>query len=278
MKGNQLTQIGIVGAGRVGNALVKRLIKLGLTVRIANSRGPGSLQEFSKRTGATPVDITEVSAGAAVLIIAIPYGRVPDLPKLVVTALPKDAIIVDAGNYYPRRDGPIPEIDHGLPESQWVSQKLGAPVVKAFNSIIASRLADQGRPKGDRRRVALPVAGDDPAARAGILKLVEALGFDAFDAGSLAESWRQQPGQPAYCTDPTSAELQLLLARADRQTAPRNRDKAREILDKLPSDYPADQLVRASRFLVGLDKLQPATWFAMLRLGTAIFFARQRKR
>ncbi len=277
MKGNQLTQIGIVGAGPVGNALAKRLIELGHTVRIANSRGPGSLQEFAKRTGATPVDIADVSASAAVLIIAIPYGRVPDLPKLVVTALREDAIIVDAGNYYPRRDGPIPEIDHGLPESQWVSQKLGAPVVKAFNSIIASRLADQGRPKGDRRRVALPVAGDDPAARAAIMRHVEALGFNAFDAGSLAESWRQQPGQPAYCTDPTSAELQLLIARADRHTAPRNRDKATEILAKLPSDYPADQLVRASRFFVGLDKLQPASWFAMLRLAAAILRARQRK-
>ncbi|MBJ9698554.1 NADPH-dependent F420 reductase [Burkholderia cenocepacia] len=159
-----------------------------------------------------------------------------------------------------------------------MSQQLGVPVVKAFNSIIASRLADQSKPAGDERRIALPVAGDDLPSRRAIMRLVEALGFDAFDAGSLAESWRQQPGQPAYCTDATRAELRSLLARADREMAKRNRDKATEILAKLPSDYPADQLVRASRIMVGLDKLQPASWFAMLRLAATITLRKQQKR
>lgn len=273
-----MKQIGIVGAGPVGHALAKRLVELGYVVRIANSRGPASLQEFAKSTGSKPVDVTDISAGVEFLILAIPFGRVPDLPKSVITSLPDDAIVVDAGNYYPRRDGAITEIDQGLPESQWVSQQLGVPVVKAFNSIIASRLADQGKPAGDGRRIALPVAGDDLAGRRAIMRLVEALGFDAFDAGSLAESWRLQPGQPAYCTDATTAELRSLLARADREMAKRNRDKATEILAKLPSDYPADQLVRASRIMVGLDKLRPASWFAVLRLAATVYLRKQQKR
>lgn len=273
-----MQQIGVIGAGPVGQGLAKRLVALGYVVRIANSRGPASLRDVAKSTGAEPIDITDISAGAAVLVLAIPFGRVPDLPKSVVSSLPGDAIIVDAGNYYPRRDGAIPEIDQGLPESQWISRKLGVPVVKAFNSIIASRLANQCKPAGDRRRIALPVAGDDLASRRAIMALVEAFGFDAFDAGSLAESWRQQPGQPAYCTDATRTELRMLLARADREMAKRNRDKATEILSKLPEDYPADQLVRASRILVGLDKLRPASWFAILRLAATIALRKQRRR
>jgi 8-hydroxy-5-deazaflavin:NADPH oxidoreductase len=73
--------------------------------------------------------------------------------------------------------------------------------------------------------------------------------------------------QPAYCTDPTLAELPLLLKRADRKDAVRNRDKAARILPKLPETYPAEQLVRVSRFFAGLDTLKPASWLAMLRLG-----------
>jgi predicted dinucleotide-binding enzyme len=270
-------RIGIVGTGHVGGALAKRLVKLGYEVRVANSRGPDSLQEFAKATGARAVDIASISAGAEVLIIAIQLERVRHLPNSIATALPEKAIVVDAGNYYPLRDGAIPAIDQGLPESEWVSQQLGVPVVKAFNSIIASRLADQGKPAGDPHRIALPVAGDDLKARAAIMKLVEHLGFSAFDAGLISESWRQQPGQPAYCTDPTPAELPSLLDRADRAKSVRNRDKATKILAQLPSDYPADQLVQASRFTVGLDRKRPRSWLVMLRLGLTLARAKHER-
>ncbi len=269
-----MRRIGIIGAGHVGGALAKQLVGLGYAVQIANSKGRHSLQEFATATGARPIDIADVSAGVDVLIIAIPLARVRDLPKSVFNTLAEGAIIVDAGNYYPLRDGVTPEIDQGLPESQWVSQQLGVPVVKAFNNIIASRLVTEGKPEGDRHRIALPVAGDDLPSRSAIMELVEALGFSAFDAGPIAESWRQQPGQPAYCTDPTSAELSSLLARADRRKAASNRDKAAKILAKLPSNYPADQLVRASRFSSGLDRLRPTSWLVMLRLGLTILRAR----
>jgi hypothetical protein len=102
------------------------------------------------------------------------------------------------------------------------------------------------------------------------MTLVEELGFSAFDAGPIAESWRQQPGQPAYCTDPTAKELPLLLKQADREKAVRYRDKAMRIMAKLPSNYPAEQLVRVSRFSMGLDRLKAANWLTMLGLGVAV--------
>jgi 8-hydroxy-5-deazaflavin:NADPH oxidoreductase len=269
-----MKNIGIIGSGNVGGVLAKRLVEQGHKVKLANSRGRASLQDLTQRTGAKAVDIEDVSLDADVLIIAIPFARVRDLPKSIVSTLPRTGIIVDAGNYYPMRDGAIAMIDQGLPETEWVSQQLGAPAVKAFNNIIASRLATNGKPKGDRRRIALPVSGDDLTARATTMALVEEIGFNAFDAGLLAESWRQQPGQPAYCTDPTLEELPILLERANQDRAVRNRDNAAKIMAKLPTNYPAEQLVRVARFSIGLDKLKPRSWIAMLRLGITI--SRQR--
>lgn len=265
-----MKNIGIIGAGHVGEALARRLVETGYMVRVANSRGPDSLATFARRTGAKAVAIADISLRADVLIIAIPMARIADLPKTVIATLPPGAIVIDAGNYYPLRDGPIPAIGASLAESQWVSQELGVAVIKAFNNIIWSNLATGGKRAGDPNRIALPVAGDDPKARAAIMQIVEKLGFDAVDAGSLAESWRQQPGQPAYCTDPTRDELPLLLRRADRATAHKGRDRASKILAKLPDDYPADQLVRVSRMFVGLDKMKPRSWLAVLRLGMAL--------
>jgi hypothetical protein len=269
-----MERIGIIGAGHVGEALAGRLAALGYEVKVANSRGRNSLAAFADRTGAEAVDIGAVCAGVNVLIIAIPLARVVELSKPILDSLPQGAIVVDTGNYYPSRDGAIPAIDQGLPEAEWVSQQLGVPVVKAFNSIIASRLVTNSKSTGDPRRIALPVSGGDLKARTTTMTLVEALGFSAFDAGPLNESWRQQPGQPAYCTDPTLDELPLLLQRADRGRAVRSRDTAMKLLAKLPANYPAEQLVRVSRFSVGLDRLEPASWLAMVRLGAALLLPR----
>ena len=268
-------RIGIIGAGNVGEALAGCLVALGYEVQIANSRGRDSLAALTRTTGAKAVDVADVSSAVDILFIAIPLARVAELPHSVVTSLPQGGIVVDAGNYYPRRDGAIGPIDQGLPESEWTSQQLGIPVVKAFNNIIASRLVAARRPKGDQRRIALPVAGDDDKARLTVETLVEALGFSAYGAGSLAESWRQQPGQPAYCTDPTLDELPLLLSRADPGKAVRNRDKASKILANLPLNFPAEKLVQISRLSAGLDRLQAASWLAVLHLGVALLQSRR---
>jgi 8-hydroxy-5-deazaflavin:NADPH oxidoreductase len=126
-------------------------------------------------------------------------------------------IVVDTGNYYPRqRDGRIAAIEAGMPESRWVEQQLGRPVIKAFNNIFARHLLEFGRPAGSPGRIALPVAGDDHAAKTVVLRLVDDLGFDGVDAGGLDESWRQQPGTPVYTTDLDVEGVQRALSAASK--------------------------------------------------------------
>ena len=112
--------------------------------------------------------------------------------------MPADVVVIDTGNYYPTRDGRIPAIEQGQPESAWVAEQIGRPVIKAFNNIYAKSLLENGRPKGAPDRIALPVAGDPLEARAKVMRLVDELGFDPIDAGGIEESWRQQPGTPSY--------------------------------------------------------------------------------
>jgi predicted dinucleotide-binding enzyme len=195
-------KIGIIGAGHIGGALTRRLTKLGHDVAVANSRGPETLAALAKETGAKAVTVAEAARGRDVVVVTIPEKNVPSLPKDLFAGAGAGTVVVDTGNYYPRqRDGRIDAIESGTTESRWVAQQLGRPVVKAFNNIYAQHLLERGRPKGDPHRIALPVAGDDPKAKAVVLGLLDELGFDGVDAGTLDESWRQQPGTPVYGTD-----------------------------------------------------------------------------
>jgi hypothetical protein len=263
-------KIGIIGAGNIGSALAGHFCKLQHTVLIANSRGPGTLSRVAQATGATPVAISEAVKGIDLLIITIPMKAVPSLPKDLLRQLPAGSPIIDTGNYYPLRDGLIDGIGTGMTESEWTSSILGRPVIKAFNNIISDSLIHGGRPKGFKKRIALPVSGDDTRAKRSVIDLLDNMGFDGLDAGPLSESWRYEPGTPAYCSDPTLKELPSLLERADRKKAGGNRDQAAKIMAKLPPDFPAQDLVRVSRFLAGLDVLTPGSWFAMVRLGFAL--------
>jgi len=214
-------RIGIIGAGNMGATLAFRLTQLGHQVTIANSRGPQTLADVANRTGATPVPISQVSSKADVVIVAIPEKSVPAVAAGLLSALPEDTVIVDTGNYVPQlRDGHIDAIDAGLPESHWVQSQLRHLVVKAFNTIRPASLADLGKPAGAPGRIAVPVAGDDPAARAVVLELADQLGYDGLDVGPLAESWRQQPGTPVYTADlPLDAAQQALADATPEQTA-----------------------------------------------------------
>jgi 8-hydroxy-5-deazaflavin:NADPH oxidoreductase len=196
-------KIGIIGAGHIGGTLTRRLAALGHEVYVANSRGPETLSDLARETGAKAVTAKEAARAGEVVVLTIPEARVRGLPKDLFSGVPSDVVVViDTGNYYPRqRDGRISEIEAGMPESRWVEQQLGRPVIKAFNNIYAQHLMDLGRREGSPGRIALPVAGDDPAAKATVMHLIDELGFDAVDAGGLDESWRQQPGTPVYTTD-----------------------------------------------------------------------------
>jgi len=214
-------KIGIIGAGNIGGTLTRRLTALGHDVSVANSRGPQTLADLAAETGATAVDVTEAARGAEVVVVTIPQKNVPDLPAGVLDGAAEGAVVVDTGNYYPQqRDGAIGPIERGTPESAWVQQELGRPVVKAFNGIMAQHLLEKGQRAGTRGRIALPVAGDDAAAKAKAMALVEELGFDAVDAGSIAESWRQQPGTPVYGADLDAEGVRSALAAALPDRAP----------------------------------------------------------
>lgn len=219
-------RIGIIGAGHIGGTLARRLTALGHEVVIANSRGPETLRELAAETGARAVTVEEAARGGEVVVVTIPQKAVPDLPKDLFAGVPEDVVVVDTGNYYPSRDGRINAIEAGQVESAWVAEHLGRPAVKAFNNIYCQSLLENGKPAGTPGRTALPVAGDEPAARQKVMRLVDELGFDPVDAGGLAESWRQQPGTPAYVADLDALRLKEALAAAERDRLPEYRGKA----------------------------------------------------
>jgi predicted dinucleotide-binding enzyme len=211
-------KIGIIGAGNIGGTLTRRFTALGHKVFVANSRGPETLANLATETGATPVTVEQAAQAGDLVIVTIPLKNVASLPTDLFAKTPKNVIVVDTGNYYPRqRDGRIKQIEDGLTESQWVEKQLGRSVVKAFNNIYAEHLYGLGRPAGNPGRIALPVAGDDARAKAVVLRLIEELGFDGVDAGGLDKSWRQQPGTPVYATDLDANGVRHALAKASKE-------------------------------------------------------------
>lgn len=214
-------KIGIIGAGQIGGTLARRLTQLGHEVAIANSRGPASLADLAKETGAKAVSAKDAARVGELVVVTIPEGKIPNLPRDLFAGVPEDVVVIDTGNYYPReRDGRIIEIEAGMTESRWVEQQLGRPVVKAFNNIYAQHLLERGRPAGSPGRIALPVAGDDARAKETVRRLVDQLGFDAIDAGGLDESWHQQPGTPVYTADFDAEGVRRALSQASKERKP----------------------------------------------------------
>jgi predicted dinucleotide-binding enzyme len=210
-------QIGIIGAGSMGEILARHLAERGHHVSIANSRGPESLTALAAEMGAQPVSVVDAARAGDIVILAIPTKAVADLPRSLFANAPSSVVVIDIGNYHPQlRDGRIDAIDRGMLDSQWVAQQIGRPVIKAFNNILAASLLKKGVPRGTKGRIALSVAGDSSDAKATVSRLVDELGFDPVDGGSLDDSWRQQPGTPAYCHDLEATALQRALAEADR--------------------------------------------------------------
>jgi 8-hydroxy-5-deazaflavin:NADPH oxidoreductase len=209
--------IGIIGAGAMGRTLAAKLTGLGHRVSIANSRWPESLADVAAETGAAAVPVVDAVKVADIVILAIPTKAVAELPRGLFADAPDGLIVIDIGNYHPElRDGRIEAIERGVLDSEWVERQIGRPVIKAFNSILATSLAEKGATKGVRGRIALPVSGGALEDRAVVMSMVDRLGFDPVDVGSLANSFRQQPGTPAYCRDLDAAALSTALAAADR--------------------------------------------------------------
>jgi predicted dinucleotide-binding enzyme len=211
-----MTTLGLIGAGHIGSQVARLAAAHGYDVVISNSRGPETLAELVKELGPKARAATVVDAAnmGDIVVVTIPLKNYRSVPVAPLAG----KIVIDTNNYYPKRDGHIPELDD---ESSTVSELLQAhlphsKVVKAFNHIYAADLTKHGQPTGTPNRRALVIAGDDPAAKITVTKMIDAFGFDTVDAGPLAEGWRIQRDTPGYGPRRNAAELEHDLAAAKR--------------------------------------------------------------
>jgi len=193
-----MTTVGIIGSGMIGGTVARLSVAAGHHVVLSNSRGPQTLEELVAELGPLATGATAVQAAEAgdLVVVSVPVEAFADIPAKPLA----DKAVLDTGNYYPQRDGHIAELDTGALTSSGLLQRYlrDAHVVKVFNNIFFKHLASLARPRGAPGRSALPIAGDDESAKAAVAAYLDSIGYDAVDAGSLADSWHQQPGTPAY--------------------------------------------------------------------------------
>ena len=209
-------KIGIIGAGFIGRLIAIHGVRNGHEVMISNSRGPDSLRSAVAAIKCKSGFAVEAAKFGDVVFLAVPFSNYLLLPAQALAG----KIVVDANNYYPDRDGAIPELDSGeATTSELTAAHLtGAKIVKAFNAIMANDLEKDGLPAGSAGRRALPMAGDDNAAKAVVAKLMNEFGFDVVDAGPLAEGWRFERARPAYCVPFKRDALANVLAGTTRDS------------------------------------------------------------
>jgi predicted dinucleotide-binding enzyme len=205
-------KIGIVGAGNIGGTLARHFTRAGHEVAVANSRGPETLQTLVAELGekARAVTPPEAVAFGEIVVVSVPFGRFRELPAEGA----EGKVVIDTNNYYPQRDGHFEELDSDRTTSSELlqAQMTGARVVKAFNAIYWGRLRDLGRPSGDPERIGIPISGDDEEAKRVVAGLIDEIGFEPVDAGSLAEGGRKhQPGTLVYTADLRASELRKRL-------------------------------------------------------------------
>ena len=211
-----MTTIGLIGAGHIGSQIARLAVKNGYNVVISNSRGPETLSALVAELGprARAASAADAAKAGDMVVVSVPlknYRSVPVEPL-------RGKVVIDTNNYYPQRDGHIPELDN---ESTTTAELLQAhlpasKVVKAFNHIYAAELTTHGQPAGTANRRALVIAGDDSEAKATVTRLIDQFGFDVVDAGPLKEGWRIQRDTPGYGPRRTAAELRKDLAAAKR--------------------------------------------------------------
>ncbi len=211
-----MTTIGLIGAGHIGSQIARLAVKNGYNVVLSNSRGPETLSALVSELGPKARAATVVDAATAgdIVVVTIPLKNYRSVPVEPLAG----KIVIDTNNYYPQRDGHIPELDN---ESTTTSELLQAhlpksKVVKAFNHIYAAELTTHGQPAGTKNRRALVIAGDDPGAKATVTQLLDKFGFDTVDAGPLKEGWRIQRDTPGYGPRRNAEELRRDLAAATR--------------------------------------------------------------
>jgi len=207
-------KIGIVGAGNIGANAARLFVRAGHEVVLSNSRGGEGLETLVAELGgnAKAGTIEQAANFGEVVLVAVPFGKYRTLPADAF----KGKVVIDAGNYYPERDGRFAELDRDeTTSSELMSQHLKeARLVKGFNTIYFKHLATQGDPSlplEDRR--AIFIAGDDSGAKEIVANLIEEIGFAAVDTGFLHEGGRnQQPGTAVYNKDVSAKEAAALVS------------------------------------------------------------------
>jgi 8-hydroxy-5-deazaflavin:NADPH oxidoreductase len=195
-----MTTIGIIGSGMIGGTVARLSVAAGHQVVVSNSRGPETLQELVAELGplATAATAEQAAEAGDLVVVSIPVKAFAEVPAKPLAG----KAVLDTGNYYPQRDGQIEALESGALTSSGLLQRdlPEAHVVKVFNNIYFRHLQSLARPSGAPDRTALPIAGDERAAKAAVTAYLDSIGYDAVDAGPVAESWRQEPGTPAYGT------------------------------------------------------------------------------
>ncbi len=192
-----MTTIGFIGSGRIGSALAQLAVGAGHDVVLSNDDGPASLRDLVTRLGSRARAATPAEAATAgdVVVVTIPvraYRQVPAEPL-------RGKVVIDTLNYDPARQGSVPEIENGdtPPHLLLQAHLKDSFIVKAFSTVFFKHLPELARPAGAPDRSAVPIAGDDAAAKTVVASMIDSLGYDTYDVGPLAESRRFAPGTPA---------------------------------------------------------------------------------
>jgi predicted dinucleotide-binding enzyme len=247
-------KIGIVGTGSIGSLLAEKLSQAGHQIKVTNTRAMPELEKIAASVGATAATIQDVVKDVDAIIFSMPFNAYKDLPKDLLAAVPQDVVVMDTSNYYPFRDGEIAELEQ-MSESEYISGILNRSLIKVFNNMLEGTLKYKGKTVGAKDRVAISIAGDNQEHKKVVTEIVDLTGFDTVDAGSLAESWRQQPGTPAYCTELNEADLKQALANAEKGKAPAIRDFIMENLMKMDS-WPSYEEILAGNRLHEMGKVE----------------------
>ncbi len=195
-----MSTIGIIGSGNIGATIAHLAIQAGHSVVLSNSRGPETLWPLAAALGPQARAATAKEAGEAgdLVLVSVPLRRYREIPAEPLA----DKVVLDTCNYYPDRDGQIPELDRKETTTSGLLQQhlADAQVVKVFNNIWFHHLGILARPTDAADRSALPLASDHDAAKTLARTVIDQLGYDTHDVGPLTDSWRFERDQPAYVT------------------------------------------------------------------------------
>lgn len=223
-----MTTLGLIGSGNIGGTVARLAVNAGYDVVLSNSRGPDTLTDLVTELGPHASAATADLAGEAgdLVLVSVPLKAYQAIPVEPLAG----KVVLDTNNYYPERDGTFPDLEAKTATTSGLLQAHlpDSHVVKVFNNIYFQNLLSMARPAGAPDRNTLIIAGDDATTKKTAANFLDAIGYDAVDSGSLADSWRYERDQPAYAsayvvngdfshTVPAdAAKLTSLLAQATR--------------------------------------------------------------